>query len=164
MKKFPNLPIDDIPNLKTVLKNASAGKELDKVDKDLITKTFKNVDDKQLREAFGASVKEVADVKKSALDFLKSDTGKILAIGGLTAGGLAALMLMTGKKDPAEALGDQLAKLTKAAGAGLGSAVGGGLGSAFSASGLSDFFKQWGLYIGLFCACLMMLGLFMMLK
>jgi hypothetical protein len=131
--------------------------------------TLKQLDElmpngKAIAKTTGKSLPEVAEATKTAKKFLSEKSADFLVKAGVVAGGLAALMLLTGKKDPADALGSSAGKLAAGAGAGLGGAVGGGLGALFGKSGLSDFFSQWGLYIGLFCACLMMLGLFMMLK
>jgi hypothetical protein len=71
-------------------------------------------------------------------------------------------MLITGETDPAKAIGDQAGKLAGAAGAAIGEGAGAAAGGFFGSSGLGDFFKQWGIYIGGFCACILLLYMFSM--
>ncbi len=107
----------------------------------------------------GKSVGESGKALTAAKDFFKRNEKTLLA-AGLTVGAIATLMLLTGKRDPAEAIGEELGNIA----GGIGSAAGEGLKDLASASGITDFFKNWGLYIGIFCAILLMLGVFMMLK
>jgi hypothetical protein len=99
---------------------------------------------------------------KSWWDKLPEATKGILVKAGIGAAAVGAVMLITGESDPAKAIGDQAGKLAGAAGA----AVGEGLGAAgkgfFGGSGLGDFFSKWGIYIGGFFACILLLYLFSM--
>jgi hypothetical protein len=127
-------------------------------------KLLKN--DKDIVDATGESLGAVGDARKSADSFFKRNEKTLLAVG-LGAAGIAALMLLTGKRDPAAALGVEAGT----AAGGLGAALGTGLKAAGDSSGVSDvfagigdFFSTYGLYIGIACFILLMLGVFMMLK
>ncbi len=120
---------------------------------------------KLLGQMTGKGLGAVGDTmskSKSFFDKLPEATKGILIKAGLGAAAIGAVMLITGETDPAKAIGDQAGKLAGAAGA----AVGEGLGAAgkgfFGGSGLGDFFSKWGIYIGGFFACILLLYLFSM--
>ena len=81
--------------------------------------------DSDIMTMTGKSASDVFKDKKAADSFLNTKAGATLLAAGLVAGGIAALMLLTGESDPAKALGQQLGTAAGAAGAAAGTAVGG---------------------------------------
>jgi hypothetical protein len=165
--------IDDVNTLKNTVKNSDDARDLllyigKNADTINLSQTQKSIlgqslsvlkTDLDVVKVTGKSVGEVGTALESAKGFFKRNEKTLLA-AGLTAGSIATLMLLTGERDPAKAIGEELGNIA----GGVGSAAGEGLKDLASASGITDFFKNWGLYIGIFCAILLMLGVFMMLK
>ncbi len=141
-------------------KNADTLGELSQTQKINLGRAFKNVKTgTDVVNVTGKSVGEAGKALTAAKDFFQRNE-KTLLTAGLTVGAIATLMLLTGESDPAKAIGEEL-------GVGLGAvgdAAGKGAKSFFDGLGIGDFFSKWGLYIGIFCAILLMLGVFMMLK
>jgi hypothetical protein len=163
--------LDDLASFGALLKKA----ELDgvsKLDKVARKSLLKNASDLvtasgKLPRATGATVAESAKAMDGATSFFKRYEKQFL-LAGVTAAGLAALMLLTGESDPGKAIGGAIGDLAEGVGEGVGAGLGAGLGGAAKGIsdglGVGDFFSSWGMYIGIFCAVLLILGLFMMLK
>ena len=130
--------------------------------------------DSAIMAATRKSAAQVKKAKDSSDSFFKSkEFQKGVAVVGVTAAGIATLMLLTGESDPAKAIGDQLGTAAGAAGAAAGTAAGSAIGAALDTSGageaagdifggIGDFFKQWGLLMGLCCFCMIMMVVIMM--
>ncbi len=155
--------VDDAEDLVLYL-----GKNADTVFRDLSKSELQNLgkaiepfakDSKSIMKLTGDSPSTIAKATQSAGDFFKRNE-KTLLTAGLSVGAITILMLITGESDPAKAIGDQVGSLAGS----VGSAAGEGAKSFFDGLGIGDFFSKWGLYIGIFCAILLMLGVFMMLK
>lgn len=157
----------DIGDLKAILKNSGDIKLNPKQTKEMLIGSSKFMTkDTDLLEA-GATLGEAGKSLDAAKSFFQRNEKTLLLIG-VSAVGIATLMLLTGESDPSKAIGGALGNVAAAAGEGVGTGLGEGLGGLADGLdkglGISDFFKNWGLYIGIFCAVLLMLGLFMMLK
>lgn len=157
--------IDDVADLGAILKTA-------KIPTPVRTKLCKELSSfvktgGDVPKAAGATVAEAGEAMTEATSFFKRNE-KTLLLVGITAAGIAVLMLLTGESDPAKAIGSSVGDLAEGLGEGVGAGLGAGLGEAAKGLdeglGISDFFSKWGLYIGIFCAILLMLGVFMMLK
>lgn len=128
-----------------------------------IAKTASKRTDKEIADAMDSSVAEVANAKKTADTFWKRNEKTLMALG-ITTGGIAALMLLTGESNPGTLLGDQVGNIAGGVGEGLGKGLGAAVGGAVEGSGLGEFFSDWGLYIGIGCFVILMLAVLMMLK
>jgi hypothetical protein len=74
-------------------------------------------------------------------------------------------------KSPVDVAKDNVKELIRAGADGLRTVVsevapiaGSGIADFFNSLGIGPFFKQFGLYIGIGCACILMISIFMMLK
>jgi hypothetical protein len=156
---------DDVADFGAILKKTDIPTG---VRKDLVTQLSKWVKvGGDVPKAAGATVAQAGKAMEAATSFFKRNEKTLLLIG-VSAAGLATLMLLTGESDPAKALGGTIGGLAAAAGEGVGAGLSAGIGGAVEGIdkglGISSFFSKWGLYIGIFCAVLIFFGLFMMLS
>lgn len=152
--------LDDVADLATILnKSDIPKKDVDKHIKELskIVKT-----DSDVMKATKATLAQAKSAIDKASDFIKKNPK--IAAAGAGVGGIATLMLIKGESDPAKVIGEQLGSLIEGAADAAGKGIGGVVKGAADASGIGDFFSKFGIYIGIFCAILLVLGLFMMLK
>lgn len=118
-------------------------------------------------KAAGVSVGAAGKAMEAVSGFFKRNE-KTLMLAGITAAAIATLMLFTGETDPGKAIGGLIGDVAESAGEGIGGGLKAGVGGAIEGIdeglGISDFFSKWGIYIGIFCAVLIIFGLIMMLK
>jgi len=163
------------------LKNVSLGKKAEYVESlskksgTLSDVEFENLKliSKDLKEVNTASAAQVAALSgatsteaATALTAAKSWTeknpalAKTILASGLTVGGIALLMILTKKGDPADALAAELAKVAK----GAGGALGGGVHSFFDGSGISDFFTQYWWISAIMCCLIIVVAVYSAMK
>jgi hypothetical protein len=127
-----------------------------------------NMTDADIAKLLDEDVLEVAAKRTEWLKWITENPKFIL--GTLTLTSILIYSVVAGKS-PIDTAKDLTKDLIRAGADNLRTLVteivpiaGGGIADFFNSLGIGDFFKKFGLYIGIGCACILMISIFMMLK